>query len=498
MKVFSFAVILTIGLACGSEFPCSDHRDCTSKDEFFFEPFGVTSALCQLGRCVSLRENQACTRVNDCGFHHSCVNGRCKLGGVGDPCRTDSVNCAVGYACDGSKNKCVRGVAGVQCYGLDECGFGHSCFLQFPLPKNRIERRGMCKVGGLGTDACRRDNQCIGRMICVPRTVTTVNSVFKQYRCGIPADYSSTPFPQGFGSCDTDQECRIYSSEELTCIKGRCQPLALGQPCVFDFIAGNRQCSTFTACVNGRCAYAKEGDRCWSQVGGMNTQCPPGFQCTAPRDQGVGKEGKCVPGIEGLKCFDGQDCASNLVCGTSGKCTRSAEGQLCRSDYYCPKGLVCNKFTAACARPEDVPAKGRFPEVARSISCNTTVDCPVLSSCKNGICLPKSLGWACTASPVYEGITCVNGLEVEGIQGSNCTFPSNCFIGHSCVNDKCTPTSPSAGCNRDYNCPPDMVCTGDFKCIRPKRGEQCRSTRQCPLGLRCVKTFDIGVFGLCV
>ncbi len=338
---------------------CKTHVDCTSQGAYYEKPFRKTFALCERGKCVSLKENQPCKTPAECGYNHSCLRGKCVLGGSGTACRIDSEHCMPGFACDAATSKCVKGVAGTVCRTKDECGFGNSCYLDLPTPKARAKRSGTCKPGTAFTYACRRDSHCVGNLKCFRRWVTRKQSSVRM--CGVPADYSRTPFPLGFGACATNKQCL----RGLSCIDGYCQPRNLGQPCKIDYYAGNRQCSMYNVCKNGRCVYAREGDTCRSVSGsGYNDQCPPGLTCDALRGRGLGKVGKCVKGVEGRICYDGRECSHNLVCGSSGYCAKSAEGQRCFSNLFCPSGSVCRRSTKKCTfKLWEVPENDKFPEM---------------------------------------------------------------------------------------------------------------------------------------
>ncbi len=483
---------------------CKTHVDCTSSAEFFAAPFGKTFALCDKGYCVSLLANKKCNRVNDCGYHHSCMNGKCVLGGAGAKCMINSINCVPGYACDEKTRRCVKGVAGVTCRDKDECGFGNSCYQVLPLPRQRAQRQGTCRPGTLDTYACRRDSHCVGKLRCLSKTITTRDRLFTEYKCARLTNFRRSRFPFGFRRCATDNQC----GPGLNCLRRRCQPIQLGQFCNFDFIAANRQCSTFTACVNRKCVYAKEGDTCYSETGGMNSQCAPGFRCTAPRNVGLGRPGICTKGVEGNKCDDGSECAKGLVCGTSKICTRSAVGQRCRSNYWCPAGLECHMYTNRCARPSDVPARARYPAVRRAPKCHTRVDCPQQTIgavrnmfCLNGVCLPRSLGWTCFSSSRYDGTFCDGGIEIEGTLGKRCQFSRHCLFGLVCENGTCVKSAINSACGSDYNCQRGQVCDimqTPNVCAISGRGGECRSNAQCKRPLRCVMAIDQVRSGRCV
>lgn len=65
---------------------CETHGDCTSiraQDAARGHLNGPGAILCERGICVPLNLNAPCKRPNDCGWHRSCHNGRCAVGGLG-------------------------------------------------------------------------------------------------------------------------------------------------------------------------------------------------------------------------------------------------------------------------------------------------------------------------------------------------------------------------------------------------------------------------------
>ena len=496
MSAFIAILSLLLCSVAAVKVRCASHVDCTTTADWRAVPYGKTQALCEKGYCVSLLVNKKCTRADDCAFHQTCMNGKCVVGGEGDDCNIGSVNCAPGYACDAKTKKCVKGVNGVTCRDKQECGFGHSCYQVLPLPKQRALRKGTCKPGKLGSFACRRDSHCVGDLRCLQRFVNWIHiTPYIEYKCSKVADFSKSRFPLGFKKCDLNNDCGPH----LQCVNGRCQPTSLGQFCNYDY-SSSRQCPTFTACVNKRCVYAKEGDRCFSEVGGLNFQCAPGFRCTAPQGVGLGRPGICTKGVEFSKCDDGAECADGLICGTAKKCVKSAYGQRCRSNYWCPAGLECHMYTNRCAYPKDVPARARYPAVRRAPKCRTRVDCAQQTIpfdrnhfCFNGICLPRTLGWACTPGPRLTGTFCDGGIEIEGTLGNRCSNSRNCLFGLVCQGGICVNSSLGASCASDYNCKDGQICQDEnfrYVCSVADRGEKCRAHSHCKPPLRCLKSID--------
>lgn len=467
---------------------CKTHTDCTSRRN----PGQLLFALCERGVCVRLPTVVNCAKPNDCGFHQSCLNRRCVLGGDGAPCGINSANCMPGFSCDAASKKCVKGLAGVVCRHKDDCGFGHSCLFG--------KKDGVCKLGTEGTFACRRDTHCKGPLRCFSRPFTRGNlsnlQVGTEYRCGRPVDLPGKE-PKTFGTCDTEAGCGAQiGSSQFACLRGKCHPLNLGQPCKLDLVAGNRHCGAYSTCQNGRCAPATAGKPCRSEAGiQFNAQCEPGTRCNAPEGVGLGRPGTCIVGELGEPCRDGRECKKGFVCGTGEKCAKSAEGQRCSSDYWCPEGMRCSKKRRTCTKGP-IPPEDRFPNVRRGRACKSTTDCGEGVPCRNGVCLPRTLGWACNEFS-EDGTVCVGGVVVEGTEGKVCSTNQQCFFGMTCRDGKCAPTGLGDSCWQQYQCPPHTHCSQQT-CGLPGRGAECSSSEQCVGKLKCLPYRVFGLpFGLC-
>lgn len=394
-----------------------------------------------------------------------------------------------GFACDKTSKSCVRGVAGVFCRDKDDCGFGNSCYLELPTPAARAQRRGICKPGLENTYACTRDMHCAGDLVCFSLSLN--GNSFR--RCGKLANFSSTPFPNGFGKCATKYDC-----VGLDCVAGRCQPRALGQRCAINPYDKSYNCPPYTTCEKGKCRYALAGSACYSGYGdAFRDTCSPGFQCTAATGVGAGKPGTCVAGDVGMRCYDGRECKVGLVCGSSRVCAKSAEGQRCLSNFWCPTGAQCHMYNRKCTFGI-VPPRARFPPVTRSQKCRWLTDCSYGTPCINGICLPRMLAWTCTPPGFAIGAHCdpSTGIQVEGTLGKPCGSTRQCFIGLSCDGGTCKPSQVGSICSSRYNCPKNLYCN-QSKCFKPRRGEVCGSHSHCQLGQSCIKGGYSGDPGAC-
>lgn len=515
---------------------CTGHSDCVSKRELI-RTIGQTPTICERGVCASVIPLKNCSAINDCGWHRTCVAGRCALGGLGAPCRTDSANCMPGFTCDPASAMCIRGVAGALCRAPDECGFGYGCAL------TSLER-GTCRLGVEGSSFCRIDAHCAGPLRCFRFPLYELNLL---YRCGLPADALPAPLPETFGKCETAIDCGAVcgrakgcrgsrSVGTFECVRGACRPENLGQPCLLGLVQGRRHCGTYSTCQKGRCALSGVGSPCRVIDSlRLNDQCPPGTQCRKT----------CVVGTEGMACADGRECKLGLVCGSNKKCVQSARGQPCASDFWCPTGLRCD------ASKTCVPGPGA-PNAPRARKCRFTTDCGEQVPCINGLCLPPPLGEKCQGvsvcgvgvpcvdgvckppnvgkecfvnddcgpgtacqigryppgncvPPIFHqrcadpagGTACVGGVRVEGTKGRKCSDVNDCFFGMACRDGVCTASKIGDVCRQQYHCPKEGICSVEEpnagKCVRPSRGGPCENSLQCPEKMRC-SPYGVNIF----
>lgn len=220
----------------------------------------------------------------------------------------------------------------------------------------------------------------------------------------------------------------------------------------------------------------------------LNYYCEPGLRCDAARHMDgwsdPKEDGNCVEGQEGSLCRDGRECPAGLLCGSSKKCVKTAEGEPCQSNFVCPADMQCSKATLRCTAGV-VPSELRFPPMTRMPQCKLTTDCGGLAACINGVCLPARLGDPCDNGSRRE--PCIDGVANEGIEGQQCTYPGNCFIGMTCRGGQCAPSNTGDKCRHHYNCPPPARCNEDEICVRPGRGEVCENSVQCTDGLQCLQ-----------
>lgn len=477
--------------------PCRRHFDCTSalQSSGPFESCFRGSctglgqfALCERGFCAPFATGEACSASVECRAHWSCNGGKCVLGGLAAQCNPKLVNCMPGFACDAGSGKCVRGVAGTVCRYEHNCGFGYTCVFDKP-------GQGVCRLGLEGNTACNRDMHCAGPLRCFAKPAPDGGKPLR--RCGRPDDLPTWPPRRSFGKCETRGGC---GAGEFDCVRGKCFPRGIGQPCQVSAKGQVRECGTYATCQKGLCKRAAAGAPCRS---GRSGQCEPGTRCNAPGTV-PGNPGVCVVGQVGAKCADGRECKAGLLCGTSKLCKKSAEGQRCLSDFWCPTGLRCSKKTRTCTASLVPPAE-RFPDIKRAKPCKSTTDCGTEGiPCFNGLCLPPTLGWACTAA-FNGGTVCEKGVQVAGTAGKRCSDGSGCFIGHVCDQSQsvCVISKIGDTCGRNSQCPSNSLCIRD-QCRRPGRGESCEKSEQCAGKMRCVPTrgsdASDGVFlvGYCV
>lgn len=228
-------LLLQLPLLCSAQVPipsvpCTKHRDCVTIKSDWHWPDDI---LCESGECVPLSVGATCSAPNDCGWHRSCHNGRCVVGGLGAECDTTSPicapNCAPGFTCDVNTHKCSRGVEGAVCRDQGECEIGLSCFVE-------DGGLGTCKPGLEGTNFCSDDRDCVGPLRCFVNR----DPGWKVYYCGRPFDDPGVT-PKTFGTCETSADCRGERYAGFECTGCKCVSSYLGMKCALDnsYVCGN-------------------------------------------------------------------------------------------------------------------------------------------------------------------------------------------------------------------------------------------------------------------
>lgn len=437
---------------------------------------------CTAGRCTAEGLGRTCTSTFPCPSLQTCESGKCVFGIEGKSCIPGRRNCFLGYACDLSTNKCIKGVAGTSCADEDECQKGNICFRGPHGYRGSLPDRGVCKPGVAGATGCQSIRECVDPLECTP--LSPIN------QCLPIPQYAKSAYPQGFGKCTNYQQCLDGG---MRCHEGRCQPRELYNPCASN---STSSCGAFSSCINGRCDYNVEGTTC-TRINGPYA-CLPGLACRPSLVQTSNNaSGTCVKGVVGSPCVGFSDCQDGLVCGTGGKCAKSAEGQPCIADFSCPAGSACLKNSKICSlNTKAISSEGTISSNTRAFPCKNSIDCHPSLKCLNGLCLPWNLGEDCTLfSQCRYGSTCLKGKCVLGELRAKCTTPLNCYLGFSCskvcYNQSCAPgvCMPGLAGNRCFiptNCMPGYAC--QTNCVPGKRGVGCTFDVQCQGDLRCVNS----------
>lgn len=180
--------------------------------------------------------------------------------------------------------------------------------------------------------------------------------------------------------------------------------------------------------------------------------CPGGLQATP--------DGRCV------QCLVGSDCASQ-ICGVAGACVQ------CNAAGGCAGPQVC--VAGACATP-----------------CTTAANCPtgfVCSSTTGGGCVQCTTDADCSSVPVVSGTLPATCDPVSNTCGQ-CLIDTNC---PSSSQFYCAARFCVAGCGKQSDCPPGVVCTSGVcaSCTDPKGPAPCPSPLYCT-STGCVSCIDAG------
>ncbi len=447
-------------------------------------PQGVQNCspfLCAGGSCT-----QACTSDADCDAGHACVNGRCGLENLGQPC--------------GVGTECLSGICaeGVCCD--DACaGACHSCALASsmghctPLAAGAVDSKNVCIDEGATT--CGENGRCDGSggcqkykegTICAPdgcsgNVYTPVSTCSATGQCTPPDSLPCAPYVCNgntcFDACTTDQNC----ISPTTCNNNSCGEKAIGASC-----SASAECRS-TFCAQGVC--------CDAACSGACTSCAlPGSlgTCTNVPNDASDPAGLCAD----------QGAAS---CGTNGKCQagacqKYAQGTACE-DSTCPSssttftpGSTCDG-QGACVTPA---ASSCFPFQCGvnvcNASCTTDAECAAPAVCTNGSCGLKGVGKTCAdATECFSGF-CAQGVCCDGACTGTCT---SCVLsgtlGH-CANIANGGTDPRGRCldQGSETCGTDGACDGKGACRVYAAGTACMAA-SCSAGaatLTNVRTCD--------
>lgn len=270
----------------------------------------------------------------------------------------------------------------------------------------------------------------------------------------------------GGGQC-TSQGCLVACGSSGDCAKGTVCSEGL---CVLPGTTvppTRKECLIATDCGVGKTCSGSVCQAC----GGTQGPCP----CTATSQCGAGLEcvsGACTPATDLCKfaseCADGQTCAD-------GKCLTT-----CSAATPCASGNTCDKGVCRPSAPVSGSDGG-------ATGCQGASDCPSTAPvCVAGACTPACTGDPdCTAGGAK--LYCNQGACVPDTRPKpNCSGPSDCLTGQSCVGGYCK-----------YRCVDDMECRrvdarigycADDKVCRTEAEArpQCLKTADCPSGKTCI------------
>ncbi len=428
-------------------------------------PQGVQNCspfLCAGGACT-----QACASDADCDAGHACVNGRCGLENLGQPCGvgTECLSgiCAEGVCCDDACGGACR-----------SCALASTMGHCTPLAAGAVDSKNVCIDEGATT--CGENGRCDGSggcqrykegTVCAPESCsgnvyTPGSTCSATGQCTPPDSLPCAPYVCNgnscFSACTTDQNCVSPN----TCNDSSCGEKAIGASCS----ASNECQSTF--CAQGVCCNAACAGACTSCAlpGSLGT-------CTNVPNDASDPAGLCAD----------QGAAS---CGTNGKCQagacqKYAHGTACE-DSTCPSssttftpGSTCDG-QGACVTPA---ASSCFPfqcgvNVCDS-SCTTDAECAAPAVCTNGSCGLKGIGQTCADTTECMSGFCAQGVCCDGACSGTC---QSCVLSGSlghCANIADGGTDPRGRCadNGSAACGTDGACDGKGACRIYAAGTAC-------------------------
>ncbi len=364
------------------------------------------------GSLVRLESGAACS-----------VDAECEVGLVCDSSRrvcvcTSDASCVLPLLCNPFSGRCVTEVPG--CRSDHDCGAWQWCDLETRVCQSRASFCGPCSRD----EACGSGNRCI------------LGQGSRGF-CG--------------RSCGSDSHC----PEHTRCIEGQCIPdtsCAALVPCTPDSL---QPCQSTADCTEGR------DQLCEASVGqcvARQSGCAPGKACNPLRE--------CVP-----SCLSDANCDANERC-LNALCRRV---EFCTRDESCSEDKVCR--LSADGRGECIP------------SCMKTADCPLgqlctledgRRACREGCAEDKDCAPVERCDPSSR--RCVGGGAIcqatdlcgpcETCRDGSCVFSfdenfpdrrycapcetdgsdADCGLGGFCIEGRCAPPCPEAGCPRGFFC----------------------------------------------
>jgi Cys-rich repeat protein len=481
-----------------------------------------------------------CTADSDCAAGQSCVGGVCEATPVtcdqaGGKCfalTANGVQCAVGYAANGTAGMCAVGagcctpVQPGPCVADADCAAGESCVAGTCVPGTTCEAAGgkcgsltangvVCDAGYVadgtaGTCApgggccvqtqpvCTADRECPAGQVCQNGLCVAVCLCASNADCPQGALCKNCQCELG---CSTDRDCAAGQ----TCVNGVCKATCVAKTCAdLGYSCGTQSdgCGGNLSC--GSCA---AGQTC------ANGVCTAGPACTTDRDCAAGQA--CVNGVCQGSCV-AKTCAQlGYTCGApsdgcSGtlSCGACAAGQVCEAGV-CKAGTVC-RTNGDCAAGQTCVGG----VCTAGTSCTADRDCATGQACVNGVCqggcVAKTctdLGYSCgTQSDGCGGNlscgTCAAGqLCTDGVctAGTVCRTNGDCTAGQTCVNGVCQGSClPKTCVDLGYSCgAQDDGCGGTVSCGSCAAGMTC-DAGTCTAGTKCRANGDCAAGQVCV
>ena len=369
--------------------------------------------------------------------------GRSRLG-AGDACSLDAECQAVGLRCDPERRICVC-TSDASCPGHLECD---------PFSGRCVEEAEGCT----GDDDCSEGMWCDGasracrplRGLCEPCS--------KHLDCG-PGERCQ---PGGHGAgycrppCVEDGDCGLPGAR---CEEGLCTPVtdcAALAPCLPDDGGACRvdgDCDAAQRCdrASGTCVARKSGCAFGQRCDPADRTCYTPCDADGDGDDDCGANERC----DGKACVPLAPCVRHADCPARSICRIEpgrSEGSCipgCVDDAACPLGTICG--------PEDRDGR-RFCVTG----CDDHGDCHPDQRCEQGRCV-RGPGICQTADTCGTCERCSDegrcvAAVLPGVPETRycgaCAADADCGTGGLCLDGRCAPPCPVAGCPRGFACTP--------------------------------------------
>lgn len=351
------------------------------------------------------------------------VDAECREGLLCHPTRQTCI-CTSDDACEGElkcqpiTGLCVDDVPG--CKADADCGEGSWC----------DEASRVCRALRAFCEPCEVDDECGGEARCLGLGE------------GVPVGFCGTP-------CDASGGC---ANPKTHCEDGQCVP--------------NTTCEDITPCNPDTFQTCDSGDDC---TAGADQICDPSIgQCVA-RISGCSfgqvcnaQTSSCEPVCTGDgDCQVGERCINSL-CQAIAACTRSADcaqNKVCRIEPGAEEG----ECVSTCARSSDCPlnqicARDDDGRLTCRSGCASNQDCAPNERCDQGtrtcqggagIC---QINDVCSECQVCTSFRCVPAGAPYCMACAGSGLDADCGEGGICVNGRCNPPCPEAGCPKGFLC----------------------------------------------